>query len=79
MKSLTISMPEQIHRRARIRAAEHESALSSLVRVSLCRFASKETDFERGRRMQREVMASIKYFSASDRLTRDEIYDRSRK
>jgi len=36
----------------------------------------RERDFERRKRLQSEVIASIRGFRATDRLTREEIHDR---
>jgi hypothetical protein len=38
--------------------------------------ADDESDFERRKRLQDEVIASIRGFRAADRLTREEIHDR---
>jgi plasmid stability protein len=76
MKNITVSIEEDLHRRARIRAAELDTSLSSVVREFLIQFAGGETDFERRKRLQAETLASIKTFRAGDRLTREEIHDR---
>jgi hypothetical protein len=43
--------------------------------------AGQETDFERRQKLQDELIAKVrkKGFSASDRLSRDELYDRKRR
>jgi hypothetical protein len=76
VKNITVSIDEELHRRARIRAAELDTSLSAVVRDFLVQFAGEETDFERRRRLQAEVLESIKSFRAGDRLTRDEAHDR---
>jgi hypothetical protein len=61
VKNITISLPDDVYRQARVKAAERE-------------FASG--DFERRKRLQDEVIASIRTFRAGDRLSREEIHDR---
>jgi hypothetical protein len=76
VKNITVSIDEDLHRRARIRAAELETSLSSVVRDFLIHFAGGETDFERRKRLQTEVLATIDNFRADDRLTREQVHDR---
>lgn len=76
MKNITISVPEHIYRRARIKAAERDTSVSALVREFLMRLGEEESDFERRKRTQVEVLASIRSFRAGDRLNRDAIHER---
>jgi antitoxin component of RelBE/YafQ-DinJ toxin-antitoxin module len=76
MKNVTVSMDEQLHRRARVRAAELGISLSSVVRGFLVEFAGAETDFERRKRLQDQTLASVRAFRAGDRLTREEAHRR---
>jgi hypothetical protein len=76
MKNITVSVEEDVHRRARVRAAELDTSLSSVVREFLIQFAGGETDYERRKRLQAETLASIENFSAGERLTREETHDR---
>jgi len=50
--------------------------VSGLVRRLLLEVGARETEFERRRRLQDEVLASIARFSAGTRLTRDEVHAR---
>lgn len=77
MKNLTVSLPDDVYRRARIKAAERDTSVSALVRDLLIELAQDESDFERRRRLQNEVIASIRGFRAADRLSREEIHDRA--
>lgn len=77
MKNITVSIDEDTHRRARIRAAERGTSVSAAVREFLIAFAGGETDFERRKRLQDETLASVERFSAGDRLARDDIHDRA--
>lgn len=76
MKNVTISLPEEVYRRARVKAAERDTSLSGLVRDYLTSLGEEESDFERRKRLQREVIASIRGFRASPRLKRDALYRR---
>ena len=78
MKNVTISLPAEVYRRARMKAAERDMSLSALVRECLMRLGDDESDFQRRRRLQDEVLASIKGFRAGDRLRRDEVHERRR-
>lgn len=77
MKNITVSLPDDVYRRARIKAAERDTSVSALVREFLTRLGEEEGDFERRKRLQDEVITSIRTFSAEDRLSRDEIHDRN--
>jgi len=77
MKNITVSVDEEVHRRARIRAAERGTSLSAAVRDFLIAFAGGETEFERRKRLQDETLASIGRFRAGDRLGRDDVHDRA--
>lgn len=76
MKNITVSVPEEIYRRARVKAAERDSSVSALVREFLRRLGDEESDFEKGKRLQDEVLATIRRFRAGDRLTRDAVHRR---
>ncbi len=76
MKNITVTLPEDVYRRARVKAAERDTSVSALVREFLTRLGEDENDFDRRRRLQDDVLASIDEFRASDRLTRDEVHAR---
>jgi plasmid stability protein len=76
VRNITVSVPDDVYRRARIRAAERGTSVSALVRDHLQKMTSAETEFERLKQLQDEVIDSIHDFSAADRLSRDEVHDR---
>ncbi len=76
MRNITVSLPDDIYRRARIKAAERDTSVSALVREFLTSLGEEESDFERRRRLQAEVLASVKDFRAGDRMTREEAHER---
>lgn len=78
MKNITVSIDEELHRRARVRAAEKETSLSAVVKEFLTRFAEEETEFERRKRLQDEVLAGISKFRGGNRISRDELHRRDK-
>lgn len=80
MKNVTVSLDDATYRRARMRAAEQGRSLSALVREALKELGSGETEFERLHRQELELRERLKGsgFRASDRLSREELYDRAR-
>ena len=74
--NVTVSLPDDVYRRARIRAAEENTSVSGLVRRLLLDVGTEETEFERRKRLQDETLGSIKRFAAAVRLTRDQVHGR---
>jgi plasmid stability protein len=77
VKNITVSLPDDVYRKARIRAAELDASVSALVREFLQELSQEESDFDRRKRIQYEVLASIRKFRAKDRLTRDKVHSRN--
>lgn len=76
MRNVTVSLDDEVYRRARIKAAERDTSLSALVRDYLISLGDEETEFERRKRLQDEVLATIVEFRANDRLSREAVHDR---
>lgn len=76
MKNLTVSIPDDVYRDARIRAAEQGRSVSALVAEYLTALSDQQSEFERLLTLQQEVFAKAAY-SASDRLSREEVHDRA--
>jgi plasmid stability protein len=77
MKNITVSVPDDVYRRARIRAAERGSSVSALVGEYLRSLSDDEAEFSRLEAQQRQVQGEIDRFRARDRLGRDEIHERA--
>ena len=77
MKNITVSVPDDVYRGARIRAAERGSSVSALVADYLRSLSERETEFARLETQQRRVQEEIARFSARDRLARDELHARA--
>lgn len=77
MRNLTVSVPDDVYRRARIRAAEQGRSVSALVAEFLSTLDETAGEFERRLSQQAEVLAEVDAFRAGDRLERDELHDRA--
>ena len=77
VKNITVSLTDDAYRHARIVAAERDTSVSALVRGFLMHLGEGETDSECGKRLQKEVLATVRQFRAGDRLTRDQVHDRN--
>ena len=92
MRNITVSVDEETHRLARIRAAELDTSVSAIVRDFLRSFAVEqtvapeagehvdETEHERRRRLMHEVIRDIRArgggLRMADNLPREALYDR---
>lgn len=76
MPNITVTVDEDTYRNARVAAAAKGTSVSALVRKFLTELGTGETEFERLKRLERELAAKITNFSGSDRLSRDEIHRR---
>ena len=78
MKNITVSLDQEIYRRARIKAAEQDTSVSALVKGFLNALASEEPGPTALEREERELRARIRSFSAGNRLSRDDAHGRDR-
>jgi hypothetical protein len=76
VKNVTVSVPDDVYREARIRAAERGTSVSALVSDYLRSLAGEAAERARLEAQQRRIMSEIKGFSARDRLDRDAIHER---
>ncbi|QGM95494.1 hypothetical protein F7D13_01255 [Methylocystis rosea] len=76
MKNITVSLDDELYRRARIRAAQEDTSVSAVVRRFLTEFASEGTEFDRLKRQEQDLRAKIQEFRASDRLSRESVHER---
>jgi plasmid stability protein len=77
MKNITVSVPEDVYRAARVRAAEGGSSVSALVTHYLRSLEERESEFSRLESLQGEVFGEIERFRGADRLSRDELHQRA--
>lgn len=77
MKNITVAVPEDVYRRARVHAAEQGRSVSALVADYLRDLASGDAEFTRLEEQQRRVLQEISSFRAGDRLSREQAHDRA--
>jgi plasmid stability protein len=77
VKNITVAVPDDVYRNARIAAAQHDTSVSALVVEYLKRLSGQTEEFGRLEALQREVQAEIGQFRAADRLSRDEAHERA--
>lgn len=70
-------MSDELYKKARLKAAEMDTSVSAIVRKYLENLTAEESEFQRRKRLQQEILNSIREFSAADRLDRDVIHDRN--
>ena len=77
MRNITVSVPDEVYRRARVEAAVQGRSISAMVAGYLSSLGDANGEFERLLAQQDEVLAEIERFEAGDRLGRDELHDRA--
>jgi hypothetical protein len=78
MANITVSVPDDVYRAARIQAAERDTSVSALVAEYLRSLSERDAEFARREALWEHVRSQIgKDFKASDNLSREELYDRA--
>jgi plasmid stability protein len=77
MKNITVAVPDDVYRAARIRAAEQGRSVSALVAEFLRGLADSDAEFKKLEALQRRVQGEITTFRAGDRLSREQLHDRA--
>ncbi len=78
MANITVSVPDEVYRDARVRAAERGSSVSALVADYLRSLSDREAELAWREALWEEVRSQVsKDFKASDNLSREELYDRA--
>lgn len=77
VRNITVAVPDDVYRTARIRAAETGTSVSALVADYLRTLTADDAEFDRLAAQQRRIIDEIGDFSASDRLDRSEVHDRA--
>jgi hypothetical protein len=76
VENITVAVPDDVYRAARVRAAQRGTSVSGLV-AGYLRSRLADDEFTRLEEQQRRIQSEIKRFRASDRLTRDEVHERA--
>ena len=77
MKNITVTVPDDVYRTARIRAAERGTSVSALVAEYLRSLSSQEAEFSQLEAQQQQIQREIRRFRARDRLDRDQLHHRA--
>ena len=77
MRNITVSVPDDVYRLARIRAAEQGRSVSALVTDYLKGLSGTDAEFVRLQELQTKVQEEIGQFRGADRLSRDGVHDRA--
>jgi plasmid stability protein len=77
VKNITVAVPDDVYRNARIRAAERGTSVSALVGEYLRSLSGRGAEFSRLEVRQQQIQREIERFRASDRLDRDQLHDRA--
>jgi plasmid stability protein len=76
MKNITVSIDDEVYRRARMKAARQHTSVPALVKRFLTELGAGESDAERLKRDERALREWIGTFRAADRLSREEVHGR---
>lgn len=77
VKNITVSVPDDVYRSARVHAAEQGQSVSALVTDFLTGLSERDAELQRLEALQAEVLSRITRFRATDRLDRDEAHGRA--
>ena len=77
MKNITLSVPDDIYRKARLAAARQDTSVSALVADVLMEIATGRSRHASRAAAIATAFDAIPAFRASDRLTRDQLNDRT--
>lgn len=77
VKNITVTVPDDVYRAARIRAAEQGRSVSALVAEYLRSLSGGDAEFARLEAQQRRIQEEIVRFRAGDRLSRDVVHERA--
>jgi plasmid stability protein len=75
--NITVSIPDDVYRAARVRAAEQGSSVSALVAKYLRSLSEREAEFARREAQQGRIQEQIDRFSARNRVDREELHRRA--
>lgn len=76
MRNITVSVPDEIYRQARVRAAERDQSLSALVAEFLAALSSEKSDTDTRHQELELLCRKITHFRMGKRPSRDQIHDR---
>lgn len=77
MANITVTVPDDVYRAARVSAAQQGSSVSALVADYLRSLSEREARFAHLEDRQRRIVEEIERFSAQDRVAREEVHGRA--
>jgi len=78
MRNITVSVPEDVYRAARVRAAERGKSLSALVADYLRSLSDRDSGRTRFQARWGRLLEQVpEGFSASENISRDELHERA--
>jgi hypothetical protein len=77
MKNITVAVPDDVYRAARILAAQQGSSVSAMVAEYLRSVAERDAQFTQLEAQQRQIQNEIVRFRGGNRLSRDAGHDRA--
>lgn len=77
MKNITVSVPDQVYRKARLAAAKQDTSVSALVAEILHEIATGRSRHTSRSTSIDHAFDAVATFRASERLTREQINDRA--
>ncbi len=78
MKNVTVSIPEEIYRRARVKAAADNTSVSKVVSQFLENYGAEEERIAAARAQMETLFRKVKRFGVGKKIPRDEIHARRR-
>jgi len=76
MKNITLTVPDEVYRRARIKAAERDTSVSAVVAEYLNTFAKGETEAESLKRRMLLAREKLGHYEVGKRVPRSALHDR---
>jgi len=77
VRNITVSVPDEVYREARVHAAERGSSVSGLVSEFLHSLSDNASEFARLEAQQHAVQQRIGRFRAGDRVSRIALHERA--
>jgi len=77
VKNITVTVDDETYRRARVKAAEQATSVSSLVKGFLTALAAGESEAERLKCEERSLRTRIRRFKVAESVSRDELHARN--
>ncbi len=77
MRNITVAVPEDVFKAARVRAAERGTSVSALVGEYLRSLSGLGGQFEDLEAAQERIHAELGRFRGGDRLARDKVHERA--